>query len=323
MRLGFSLGSLLSVDQILDCSKILSRYNIDSIWVPETWGMDCSSVLAVISQITSKPKIGSSIMNVYSRSPSLIAMTAATLDIMSKGRMILGLGSSSKAIVENWHGIEFAEPLSRIKEYVEIIRNVISGEKVVYDEKLYHLQDFSLLIKPTRKKIPIYLAAINKKMINLTWNIADGIIFYLQPKDVLQKIIPDMQKKKKIDVACQIITCVSKDKNHAAERAKKTIAFYVSVGKIYRDYLSKNGFEKETSAIFTEYKKSGLKNVHNMVSDNMLNSLAIHGTPEQIPNMVKEFIDVGIDLPILQFNPVGDVMSSFNLLVSSLEGEMK
>ena len=323
MRFGFSLGSLLSVDQIIDCSKILSRYNVDSIWVPETWGVDCGSVLAVISQIASKPNIGSSIMNVYSRSPSLIAMTAATLDTMSKGRMILGLGSSSKAIVENWHGIEFAEPLSRIKEYVDIIRNVLSGEKVVYDEKFFHLQDFSLLIKPPRKKIPIYLAAINKKMIDLAWNVADGVIFYLQPMDVLQKIIPPMQKKKKIYVACQIITCVSKNRDHASERAKKTIAFYVSVGKIYRDYLSNNGFEKETNAIFAEYKKSGLKNVHSVVSDDMLNSLAIHGTPEQIPSKVKKFIDAGVDLPILQFNPVGDVIPSFNLLVSSLEGEMK
>ncbi len=323
MRLGFSLGSLLSIEQILECSRILSKYDVDSIWVPETWGMDCVSTLAMVSQIASKPKIGSSIMNVYSRSPSLIAMTAATLDTISKGRLILGLGSSSKAIIENWHGFEFIEPLSRMQEYVNIIRKILSGEKVTHDGKFFHLQDFNLLIKPTRKKIPIYLAAINKKMIDLTWDIADGVIFYLQPIDVLQNIIPNMQKKRRIDVACQLITCVSEDRSSAAERAKKTIAFYVSVGEIYRNYLSNNGFEGETAKIFAEYTKSGLKNVHNFVSDNMLNALAVYGNPSEIPKKVKKFIDVGVNLPILQFNPVGDVMQSFNLLVSSLEDEMR
>lgn len=323
MRLGFSLGSLLSIDQILECSKILSKYDIDSIWVPETWGMDCCSTLAMVSQIATKPKIGSSILNVYSRSPSLIAMTAATLDTISKGRLILGLGSSSKAIIENWHGLEYAKPTSRMKEYVDIIHKILSGEKVIHDGKIFHLRDFSLLIKPTRKKIPIYLAAINKKMIDLTWDIADGIIFYLQPIDVLQKIIADMQKKRKIDVACQLITCVSENKVAAAERAKKTIAFYVSVGEIYRNYLSNNGFENETIKIFDEYTKSGLKNVHNFVSDKMLDALAVYGNPSEIPKKVKKFIDAGVNLPILQFNPVGDVMESFNLLVSSLEDEMR
>ncbi len=323
MRIGFSLGSLLSIDQIIDCSRILSRFNVDSIWIPETWGMDCCSTLAIVSQIATKPKIGTSVMNIYSRSPSLVAMTAATLDTVSNGRLILGLGSSSKAIVENWHGMEFAEPLSRMKEYVKIIQKVLSGQKVDYDGKFFHLKDFTILINPRRKNIPIYLAAINKKMIDLTWDVADGVIFYLQPIDVLRKIISSMQKKRKIDVACQIITCVSENKSLAAERAKKTIAFYVSVGKIYRDYLSKNGFEKETTKIFDEYKKSGLQNVHNFVSDDMLNALAIFGNPNEISKNVKKFIDAGVNLPILQFNPVGDTMSSFNLLVSSLKDELK
>ena len=323
MRLGFSLGSLLSIDQIIECSRILSRYDVDSIWIPETWGMDCCSTLAIVSQVATKPKIGSSIMNVYSRSPSLIAMTAATLDTISKGRVILGLGSSSKPIIENWHGLEFAESLSRMQEYVDIIRKILSGEKVVHDGKFFHLQDFSLLINPPRKQIPIYLAAVNEKMINLTWAIADGVIFYLQPIDVLNKIISNMQKKRKIDVACQLITCVSENKESAAERAKKTIAFYVSVGEIYRKYLSNNGFENETARIFDEYTKSGLKNVHNFVSDNMLDALAVYGNPSEMPKKVKKFIDAGVNLPILQFNPVGDVMKSFNLLVSSLGDEMR
>lgn len=322
LRIGFSLGSLLSIDEVLGCSKILSDYTPDSIWIPETWGMECSSMLSTIAQITKKPKIGSSIINIYSRTPSLIAMNAATIDTLSNGRLILGLGTSSQAIVEQWHGMEFMQPLQRMQEYIEIIRQIISGKKVTYNGKFFHLENFSLLIKPIRDEIPIYLAAINQKMIDLTWRIGDGVIFYLRPFTEMQETIVKMQHKRKIDVACQVITCVSNDADKAIIRAKKTIAFYVSVGKTYREFLAKNGYEKETSEIFTEYEKSGLTDNHRFVSDSMVNSLALCGAPKELSQKLERFIKIGIDLPILQFNPVGNVLESFKLLVSSLERDM-
>ena len=322
MRIGFSLGSLLSVDQIICCTRILSEHNPDSIWIPETWGMDCCSMMSTISQIAKKPKIGSSILNIYSRSPALAAMTAATIDTLSSGRMILGLGTSSQAIVEDWHGAKFEYPVDRMREYIEIIRLILSGKKCNYDGDFFHLKNFNLLISPTQKKIPIYVAAINEKMVDLTWEVADGTIFYLRPLDELKDTIQKMQTKRKIDVACQLITSVSKDASEAMARAKKTIAFYVSVGTIYREFLARNGFEKETNVIFDEYKKNGLKENHIHVSDKMVNALAICGTPDDARKQLARFVNAGIDLPILQFNPVGDVKDSFNLLVSTFEEDM-
>jgi len=322
LRIGFSLGSLLSVNDILECSKVLSKYGIDSIWIPETWGMECGSVISAVSQIVKMPKIGSSIMNIYSRSPSLIAMTAATLDTISNGRFILGLGTSSQAIVNDWHGLKFENPVKRMQEYVKIIRLVMSGNKINYDGELFHLKNFTLLIRPTKNNIPIYLAAINQKMVELAWDIADGIIFYLRPIDELRSTIEKMQNKKRIDVACQLITCVSMDEEEAINRAKKTIAFYVSVGKIYREFLAKNGFSEETKAIFDEYAKTGFQNNYLMVPDSMVNALTISGTPRNVGKKLESFVNAGIDLPIIQFNPIGNVKESFNLLVSSLESEI-
>lgn len=322
MRIGFSLGSLLSVNQIIECSNILSKFNPDSIWIPETWGMDCCSMMAIVSQIAKKPKIGSSIMNVYSRSPALVAMTASTLDVVSGGRMIIGLGTSSQSIVEDWHGVKFSQPVARMREYVEIIRLILSEKKCNYDGKFFHLKNFTLLISKQRKEIPIYLAAINDKMIELTWEIADGAILYLRPLTEIKNIIPKMQNKRKIDVACQLITSISEDADDSILRAKKTIAFYVSVGKIYREFLARNGFEKETHAIFEEYKKSGFNENHIQVSDKMLSELAICGTPGDGRKQLLRFINAGIDLPILQFNPSGDVGNSFDLFVSTFKGCM-
>lgn len=321
MRIAYSLGSLLTINQVLECSEILSHTNVDTIWIPETWGMENFSMLSAISQKALEPQIGSSIINIFSRSPSSIAMGAATVDILSKGRLILGLGTSSTPIVEDFHGYKFVNPVLRMKEYVEIIKLILSGKQVNYSGKIFNLKNFSLLIKPQRNKIPIYLAAVNQKMIELTWEISDGVIFYLRPLNEMKKTIQKMQSKRKIDVTCQIITCVSDDEEIAIIRAKQTLAFYISVGKIYREFLSKNGFENETKNIYEEFKKSGFKTNHELISDNMLKSLTIAGTPDQCISQLQKFRDTGIDLPTIQFNPVGDVIDSFKLFTSTFSEE--
>ena len=314
MRIACSLGSLLSVEEVLHCSKSISNSKIDSIWIPETWGMENFSTMSAVASNTESQKIGSSIINIYSRSPSTIAMGAATVDILSKGRLILGLGTSSIPIVEDFHGYKFSNPVQRMKEYVEIIRLALSKKQMNYSGKIFQLNNFTLLIEPKRKSIPIYLAAINEKMVNLTWEIADGVIFYLRPLEDLKETITKMQSKKRIDVACQIITCVSEDSENAILRAKKTLAFYVSVGDIYREFLSKNGFQNETKNIFEEFKNSGFKSNHELVTDKMLNSLCIAGNPNESKKQLQKFRDSGIDLPIIQFNPIGDTKKSFSLL---------
>jgi len=314
MRIAFSLGSLLSVNQVLECAKILSKTNVDTIWIPETWGMENFSMLSTVSDKTTTQKIGSSIINIYSRSPAVIAMGAATIDTLSDGRLILGLGTSSLPVIETFHGYKFENPVQRMKEYVEIIRLVLSGKQVNYTGKIFNLKNFTLLIKPKRESIPIYLAAVNQKMVDLTWSIGDGVIFYLRPLNEMKETITKMQSKKKINVTCQIITSIAKDSEIATDRAKKTLAFYVSVGKIYREFLAKNGFNNETSNIFDEFKKSGFKSNHELVSDSMLQSLCIAGNPDECNKQLQNFRETGIDLPIIQFNPIGDTTESFELL---------
>ena len=321
MRIACSLGSLLSVEQVIECTKMISETKIDSIWIPETWGMENFSMLGAVSSETKTQKIGSSIINIYSRSPSTISMGAATTDILSNGRLILGLGTSSVPIVEDFHGEKFETPVQRMREYVEIIRLSLSKKQINYSGKIFNLKNFTLLIEPKRQSIPIYLAAINPKMVNLTWELGDGVIFYLRPLDEMKKTISKMQSERKIDVACQIITCISNNSEEAIQRAKKTLAFYISVGKVYREFLAKNGFENETDNIFEEFKKSGLKSNHELIPDSMLNSLCISGSPEEAKVQLEKFRDTGIDLPIIQFNPIGNPIKSFSLLKKTLLDE--
>ena len=321
MRLSYSLGSLLTVEQVLACSRKLIEFKPDTIWIPETWGMENFSMLSIVSRENSFSKIGSSIVNIYSRSPSLIAMGAASVDTISNKRLILGLGTSSQPIVEDFHGDKFAKPLKRMKEYVEIIRLILSGKTVNYSGEIFSLKNFSLLIKPPRDSIPIYLAAVNQKMVELTWKIADGVIFYLRPKSEMKLTLAKMQNQKKIDTALQIITCVNDDSEKAMIRAKKTLAFYVSVGKIYREFLASNGFENETKNIFEEYEKNGLKNNHELVPESMVSELCIAGTPDECKTQLLQFRETGIDLPIIQFNPTDNVEDSFNLVTTTFSEE--
>ena len=320
MRISYSLGSLLSINEILECSHILQSKNPDTVWIPETWGMENFSMLSMISQNV-QSKVGSSIINIYSRSPALISMGAVTVDTISNGRLIIGLGTSSPAIVEDFHGYNFEKPLSRMREYVELIRKITTGNKITYDGEFFHLKNFSLLTKPVRSKIPIYLAAVNKKMVELAWEISDGVIFYLRPLNELKETISKMQSKRKIDATCQIITAVSEDSEKAIQRVKTTIAFYVSVGKVYREFLANNGFSTETNNIYEEFKKTGFKSNSELVTPQMIDALTIYGTPDESKKKLQKFRDTGVDLPIIQFNPIGDTIESFKLVTNTFSGD--
>jgi len=321
MRLSYSLGSLLTINQILECSKKLNMLKPDTVWIPETWGMENFSMLSLACVENKFSKIGSSIINIYSRSPSLIAMGAATVDTISNKRLVLGLGTSTKPLIEDFHGDKFEKPVKRMKEYVEIIRLILTGKTINYSGEIFSLKDFSLLIKPPRNIIPIYLAAVNQKMVELAWEIADGVIFYLRPKNEIKSTIARMKNQKKIDTTLQIITCIHDDSEKAIFRAKKTIAFYVSVGKIYREFLAQNGFKNETKNIFEEYKKTGLTNNHEFVPESMVNELCISGTPNECKKQLKQFRETGINLPIIQFNPIDNVQDSFDLVTSTFSEE--
>ncbi|MDC0187005.1 LLM class flavin-dependent oxidoreductase [Candidatus Nitrosopelagicus sp.] len=319
-RLSYSLGSLLSIEEVLECSRKLNKIKPEVMWIPETWGMENFSMMGLASKENKFSKIGSSIINIYSRSPSLIAMGASTIDIISNERLILGLGTSSVPIVEDFHGNSFESPVQRMKEYVEIIRMALRGQKINYSGKIFSLKDFSLLAKPVRKEIPIYLAAINHKMVEMTWDIADGVIFYLRPKNEMKNTISIMQKRKKIDIALQIITCIHKDEEKARNRAKKTLSFYIAVGKIYREFLQSSGYSKEIQIIYNEYKKRGLSGLEKFVPETMLDDLCIAGAPDTAEKKLNAFRDIGIDLPIIQFNPVDNVSESFELLTNTFSG---
>jgi 5,10-methylenetetrahydromethanopterin reductase len=323
-RIGYNPGSLLSMKEVLLFSKLADRtMEVDSLWVPESWGREAFSTLGAISQITNRVRIGTSVVSAFARTPATVAMAATTLDLLSDNRTVIGLGVSTEAIVEKWHGVKFSKPLQRMQEYVDCLRQMITGENVDYSGTFFNVQNFKLLYKPPRRFIPILMAALNKKMIALSCAIADGVLLYLRPLEELRRTVAHIKSATKnldrqFEIACVFIGAVSnKEPEKARQRAAKTLAFYIAVGKYYNEFLSTNGFAPEVHRITEEYRFNGLDAATKYVSEEMLDSLTISGNSEQCIHSIRRFYSCGISLPIIQVNPVGDAETSFKEMLST------
>ncbi|MDW0314518.1 MAG: LLM class flavin-dependent oxidoreductase, partial [Nitrososphaeraceae archaeon] len=189
-RIGYSLGTLTTASEMLMAGRLADyNSNTHSIWVPESWGREAFSSLGALTQVTNRVKLGTSIASIFSRSPATIAMSAATVDILSNQRMIIGLGVGTPILAENWHGLKFEYPVERMSEYVECIRLILTGDVVNYKGTFCTLKNFKLSFKPNRSKIPIFIAAVNAKMIMLSTMVADGVLLYLRPEHELRRIV--------------------------------------------------------------------------------------------------------------------------------------
>jgi alkanesulfonate monooxygenase SsuD/methylene tetrahydromethanopterin reductase-like flavin-dependent oxidoreductase (luciferase family) len=322
-RIAYNPGSLLTMGEVLSFAKRADKNKrIHSLWIPESWGREAFASLGAMSQATRSVKLGSAIINIYSRTPATIAMAASTLDMLSQNRTIIGLGASTPAIVEDFHGLEFAKPVARMREYIECIRAMIKGDKVNYDGKYVKARGFKLLYKPQRERIPIFVACVNSNMVSLASDLADGVLLYLRPmrelKETVMRIKLATRHNKSFEIGCILICAVStREPEKARARAAKTLAFYVSVGKYYRNFLSENGFRKETEQIANEYVQNGLEAASRMVPRTMLDSLTVCGTADECLKSISRFMSTGITLPIIQVNPVGGAESSIREILTT------
>ncbi|MDH5493121.1 MAG: LLM class flavin-dependent oxidoreductase, partial [Myxococcales bacterium] len=161
----------------LKAVQLADELGYDSFWLPEAWGYEVFSLLTEMAKVTRRIKLGTGIVNVFSRSPSLIAMNAATLDEISEGRFMLGIGSSGKRVIEGFHGREFKRPLTQIRDVIRVSRALLAGEKLHRaGAELVDYRPFELAMEPIRPRIPIYVAALKQKSITSIGELADGWI---------------------------------------------------------------------------------------------------------------------------------------------------
>jgi F420-dependent oxidoreductase-like protein len=272
----------------------------DSAWAAEAWGTDAVSVLAWLAASTSRIKVGSAIMQIPGRTPANTAMTAATLDLMSGGRFILGLGTSGPQVVEGWHGQPWGKPLGKTREYIEIVRTALRREVVAHEGEHYRIpydgpgatglgKPLKMMMRPLRADIPIYLAAIGPKNVALAAEIADGWLpIFVDPERFEDAFGPSIADAREgFEIAATVSVLVGDDVDALRDALKPYIALYVggmgAKGKnFYNALVRRYGWEAEAERIQELYLGGQQRDAIAAVPDELVDALALVGPKERI-----------------------------------------
>ncbi|HEX8954037.1 MAG TPA: LLM class flavin-dependent oxidoreductase [Polyangia bacterium] len=293
----------------LRAAQLADELGYDSFWVPEAWGYEISTVLTEMALGTKRIKLGTGILNVYSRSPGLIAMTAATIDEISEGRFILGIGPSGKKVIEGFHGRRFDKPLTQVRDVIRVVRTLLAGGRLpeAHAELVEYLP-FKLEMTPARPSIPIYVAALRPKAIESIGELADGWIPTFWPYERLgegRALIAAGAKKagrdpSAIDTA-PFTTVLPMGGDAGTMMAKRIISFYIGgMGEYYIELLTGFGFGDDCKRIAALYQdKATRAQSAAAVPDKMIEALTIAGDPAHCIAELKRRRSFGIDLPLL------------------------
>lgn len=298
MRLGFTIGYAppgTNPTELIDLAVEAERLGYDSAWAAESWGTDVVSVLSWLGARTTTLKLGAGIMQMPARTPAMTAMTAATLDLMSGGRVLLGLGTSGPQVAEGWHGVPFGKPLRRTREYVQIVRAALARQVLEHDGEEYRIpydgpdatglgKPLKLMMHPHRKEIPIYLAAIGPRNVALAGEIADGWL----PVWVSPEKIEVPPAREGFDVAAfGVPVAISDDLQAARDFVKPHLALYVggmgAKGQNYYNALvARYGYEAEAREIQEVYLGGKKMEAIAKVPDALVDEVALVGPPERV-----------------------------------------
>ncbi|KAB7515062.1 TIGR04024 family LLM class F420-dependent oxidoreductase [Halosegnis rubeus] len=278
-----------SVESLVDMAKTGEELGYERAWLPETWGRDAVTVLTSIARETDDIGIGTSIAPVYSRSPALLGQTAATLQEVSDGRFRLGLGPSGPIVVENWHGVDYGNPLKRTRETVDIVTQVLSGETVEYDGENFDLSGFRLRCAAPDPAPAVDVAGMGPKAVELAGRFADGWHALMFTRDGVQQRHSDLERgaemaeKDEVPRTTMSLTCAAlEDRERARDIVRQHTAFYLgSMGTFYRDSLARQGHEETAHAVYEAWQDGNHGEAVAEISDDLLDSLAVAGTPEE------------------------------------------
>jgi probable F420-dependent oxidoreductase len=306
-RLGIAFSGGASPAEIVDCVKLAEALGYESAWVAEGHGGDQFAVLAACARETSRIGLGTSITSVFVRTAPTIAMAAATVDDLSAGRFILGIGSSHKVQVEAEHGVTYAKPLTRTRETVAVIRALLRDGRVAYRGDTIRIDGFDLWFAPRRPEIPIYLSAVFEKMTELCGEIADGVILTRSALGTAARVrqaLPEGAKRvgrapAAISVTSLLPTVVAESRREALDALRPGLAFYAGFFPRYNRLMAEHGFPEEAAAIAEAWSRGDRDAAEQAVSDAMIDASSVAGTPEECRERIEAYRQSGIDLPIL------------------------
>jgi F420-dependent oxidoreductase-like protein len=311
VRLGFYMGYAppgTNPRELIALAHEAERLGYDSAWAAEAWGTDAVTVLTWLAATTTKIKVGSAIMQMPGRTPANTAMTAATLDLMSDGRFLLGLGTSGPQVVEGWHGEPWGKPITRTREYVAIVRAALRRDAVEFHGSEYDVpysgngatglgKPLKLLVRGHRPDIPIYLAALSPKNVRTAFEIADGWLpIYFSPERA--RAVFEFEPRDGFDIAPSVNVVVSDDVETAREALKPLLALYIGGmgahgANFYNALVARYGYEREAAQIQELYLEGKQREAIAAVPDSLVDEVALVGPRERIAERLDAWRESG------------------------------
>lgn len=316
MRLGLNLGYWGAGNDAdnLALAREADRIGYSVVWAAEAYGSDTATVLSWIAAQTESIDIGSAVFQIPARTPAMTAMTAATLDTLSGGRFRLGLGVSGPQVSEGWHGVKFAKPLARTREYVEIVKLALSRQRVKYDGEFFTLplpdgpgKALTLTVHPVREEIPFYLAAIGPKNLELAGELFDGwlAIFY-NPEfssELKANILTGREKVGKtmegFDIVPTVPVVLGDDVNECAGPIRAYSALYIGgMGSreknFYNQLVSRMGYEDAAAEIQDLYLSKEQVEAMAAVPLDFIDKTSLIGPRDRIKERLHAYNDAGV-----------------------------
>jgi probable F420-dependent oxidoreductase len=306
-RIGIAFSGGASPSEIVECVRLAERLGYESAWVAEGHGGDQFAVLAACAAQTSRILLGTSITSVFVRTAPTIAMAAMTVDDLSRGRFILGVGSSHKVQVEGEHGVPYAKPLTRVRETVALIRQLAQVGRVSFHGETVRVENFDLWFTPWRRAFPIYVSALFPKMAALCGEIADGIILTRSTvttaaeirRHLVEGALRAGRQPEEVTVTSLLPTAVGETRQQALDALRPGLAFYAGFFPRYNRLIAEHGFATEAGAIAAAWTRGDRDAAERAVSDALIDATSIAGTPQYCRERVEAYRRSGIDLPIL------------------------
>jgi F420-dependent oxidoreductase-like protein len=301
----------MSWREIRDAAVLAEELGYSCITMGESWGEDALTSLAQLAAVTTRIRIGSSIVPVFARSPANLAMTALNMDRMSQGRFFLGLGTSGRLVIEDFHGEKFAKPLTRMREYIDILRKAARGERLDHDGEFFHTKRFQLRFPPYRANLPIYIAALSPPSLRLTGELADGWLpIFLAPARMAAAVVELKagaetagRTLRDITISPQVSIYVTDNVAAARDRERPHIAFYIGgMGVFYHAYMHRIGFGAEADRVRAAFLAKDRDGAAKLVTDEMVDAVTILGNPKQCREQMQRFFDAGVQEIRLVFN---------------------
>jgi F420-dependent oxidoreductase-like protein len=299
---------------VVRIAQVAEDLGYDSIWIPEAWAYEQFQLLTEIALATTRIRLATGIANIFSRSPALLAMSAATLDEISGGRVILGLGTSGRKVVENLHGVRYAKPLTRMREAVGIMRTLWSGGRLSREQStLFELRPFRLEMTPVRPDIPVYIASLQEKAIREIGRIADGWVPTFWPyrhlRDGIEMIEQGAQEAgrdaSRIEVSPFMSVVPIDDVATARSLIKPLVAFYIGgMGTYYHALFCRYGFKGNADHVRALYNSPARAQAAPAVSDDLIDAISICGPASHCREKLQEWHAAGMGAGLLGL-PVG------------------